>query len=316
VERATLEGREPVNPHDRLGSTLKAVNLLSAVTNSPRDTPPLPSLVMTEDDNSFKERDFEVGARMHTHAGFIEHHKILAIERMAGRVVAPNLAELVTLLARIEHTPDLAMIVASNTPRFAAQREVLAGEITRHLHNFLGSASSLVDHVRRTLRKRDTPAKSRLEAGVQSLMVEGAWPFVRNLRNVAHHHHLPFMGHTVNFGQTPNGLGFTNAAIELSKADLLEWEDWSADAKRFLDACEENIPLLPIVRRAGQALLDLHAKLIDDLHQENAAALAEYNELLVHQTAYLSDGSEKEARTFLTALEEGRSGPNADRPNV
>ncbi|MCU1397049.1 MAG: hypothetical protein JWN62_158 [Acidimicrobiales bacterium] len=94
------------------------------------------------------------------------------------------------------------MIVASNTPQLEEAREEVHSLITRLLHNFAGSATSLVDHVRVTLDGRETPAVSSLRSGVEQLLEDGAWPFVKDLRNYIRHFRAPFLGHQVSSVET------------------------------------------------------------------------------------------------------------------
>lgn len=216
------------------------------------------------------------------------------------RIMRTNHHELIAILECTRTDAELAGVLASNTPALASKREDLYGEITRRLLNFLNSAASLVDHVRIMMDDQGAPIADAHRARVDEFIIDGSWPFVRDLRNLAHHVRLPFLGHHTSFGRNETGaLAMTNSIVQLDRSDLLEWRGWKPEANRYLLAGPDQIALQPLMHRVGDALGDLHSKLHDELQTTNEPARREVNDIITRAHAQLHGGDEMAARRFL-----------------
>jgi hypothetical protein len=67
----------------------------------------------------------------------------------------------------------------------------------RALHNYVASASALVEHTRRIMRERSGPIVDEFERKKRDVIAHPEVPFIHNLRNYVLHHSLPFIGHEV-----------------------------------------------------------------------------------------------------------------------
>lgn len=233
------------------------------------------------------------------HPGYIQHERNEAMSRMI-RIMRTNHHELLGILELARTDAEVAMVMASNTMAFASKRDELFSEITRRLLNFLNSAASLVDHVRIIMSDYRGPVAAAHQARVDNFILDGSWPFVRDLRNLAHHVRLPFLGNQTSFGRDASGaLVMTNAIVQLDRGDLLRWRGWKSQSEQYLLACPEQIALQPLVHSVGEALGALHAKLHDELQAANEAARREVNEIITRAHAELHGGDLTAARQFL-----------------
>lgn len=106
-----------------------------------------------DDEPDLTEQLELAAARIYEHPGHKEYLELQALERSILGVFMPNLRELVQLLDAAATNEELAFELIQNV-REPVVRDRFYAEATQRLHNYLASASSLVDHVRHLLRDR------------------------------------------------------------------------------------------------------------------------------------------------------------------
>jgi hypothetical protein len=79
----------------------------------------------------------------------------------------------------------------------------------------------------------------------------------------------------------------TSSEVELSTADLLSGDQWTAQAKEFIEKSGESLQLRPVVRRHYELVFGLNSWFVDGSQESNREALNEVNELVVAANAAL-----------------------------
>jgi hypothetical protein len=122
-------------------------------------------------------------------------------------------------------------------------------EIGRLLFNYLAAASMLIDHTKRCIKKlyvdeKYMEFKRECEKEIKERLTDSdTHQIAKGLRNYIQHRKLPAIGSQITY--TPEtGL---NKAFRISSQSLLEWDGWSATARRKLQAMEESFLLREFV---------------------------------------------------------------------
>jgi hypothetical protein len=205
--------------------------------------------------NDRKAQLGDVQPRIVTHPGYRERQLYNGLERNVYAVFTPNRDELLGLLDRAVEDAELAVELFQNMWR-PDIRLKFEGAITRALHNYVASATSLVDHTRRIMRGRSGAIVDEFERRKQVVISHPEVPLVHNLRNYVLHHSLPFIGHEVHLQPQPEFVA--TGTIRLSTRELLAWDGWSAQARGYIEAQTGEIALRPLV--------DIHATLVSELN--------------------------------------------------
>jgi len=125
--------------------------------------------------------------------------------------------------------------------------EAVMEEASRYLHNFLASASTLIDHTRNHVR--DLYGGSDFEVEYQAAVDERlsknpVCRVVRHLRHYNLHHRFPFVTASMNVHFDPPGeMKSMNTRIALKVETLLEWDRWDGYAKEYLLAAGEDLSI-------------------------------------------------------------------------
>lgn len=130
-------------------------------------------------------------------------------------------------------------------------------EILRHFHNFVASASSLVDHSRNFYRELYEPGGfiPEYQARVDSDFVgDGISQFVVQMRNAFLHGEAPLIGTHSSFGANDSLL---SSVVYLDKADLLG-RSFSGAAKKYLVGCRDRINLEQVVAAYYEKVVSFH----------------------------------------------------------
>jgi hypothetical protein len=251
--------------------------------------------------------------RIVEHPGFKEKELYDGLARTIYAVFAPNRDELISLLDRAKNDSDLAIELFQNMwrPTIRIQFE---GAVMRALHNYVASATALVDHTRRIMHERSGPIVDEFERRKLAILAHPAIPFIHNLRNYVLHHSLPFIGHQVRV-EPQTGLDATTE-IRLSTRELGAWKGWSAAARGLIDANKDELALRPVVDIHAGLVIGLNEWLVQELSVANTAALAEVNRLVDEANAVLGGVNIHEARRITAAVTSRRdqSRPNAQPP--
>lgn len=107
--------------------------------------------------------------RIFEHPGYKERMELQALELSITAVFVPNLRELRALLEAASTNEELAFELIQNV-REPTVREQFHAQTTQRLPNYLASAQSLVDHVRRLMRDRAGPIAKEFERRKAALL--------------------------------------------------------------------------------------------------------------------------------------------------
>ena len=239
------------------------------------------------DDQSEERRAAE--RRIYEHPGYKEYTELEALERSIIGVFVPNLRELVALLNAAAIDEALAIELVQNV-REPIVRDQFHAQVTQRLHNYLASAQSLVDHVRRLMRDRTGEITEEFEHRKAKTLRNLEVPFMVDLRNYTLHRTLPFLGHVLSLTQINTPEQKMVSEVQLVTAQLLEWDGWSSNGHAFLQQSGEAVILRPVVKRHGELVLRLNSWLHNELSRANGAALEEVNELVVDVNTILTGG--------------------------
>ncbi|WP_139317031.1 MULTISPECIES: hypothetical protein [unclassified Pseudonocardia] len=212
--------------------------------------------------------------RLNEHPGRVEHRKIHALIGTLKQVFEPNYRELVDHIDSIHGDTNAVFDLFENIGRPKSQ-SATTGRISRNLHNYIASTSTLADHARNFLHDKDD-LSAEFATRRAELVTHPEITFISRLRNFALHRSLPVIQYTLAFKQE-----LTKPEIELSTADLLEDDSWSATTRKFISSHGQRMPLRPIVDHHFSLVYNLNAWLINTAQERNRPALAEANELII-----------------------------------
>ena len=120
-------------------------------------------------------------------------------------------------------------------------------EVTRLLHNFLASVSTLVDHTRvfcnEVYEGKEFYREYQGELEKQFKSVDLV-KFVQDLRNFALHQRLPVASANLSFSNTSG----TSHSISLKVKELKEWSGWKAPSKRYLESIGDVLDLQEVMK--------------------------------------------------------------------
>lgn len=200
-----------------------------------------------------------------------------------------NAKELGSLLAVISNSEDIAIEMFQNTRPPDARREIEA-RIDQRLHNYVSSSSSLIDHTRRLFNDyKGSELAREFETRKQVVAASAPAAFVRDLRNYTTHRELPFIGHTVSFGEQMQSVA---TEIELSAQELLKWDGWKQQSREFLLSASEPIRLREVVREHVRVVRDLYTWVLQQFEPLHRQELADLGELRDEFNWVLSGGKE------------------------
>jgi hypothetical protein len=251
--------------------------------------------------------------RIVNHAGYKEKQLCDGLARTVYAVFMPNRNDLLALFDRAASDANLAVELFQNVRR-PVVRTRFEGAVMRALHNYVASATALVEHTRRIMRGRSGPIIDELERRKRDVIAHPEVPFVHNLRNYVLHHSLPFIGHEVRLQPQPGVLA--TSEIQLRVRQLTAWDGWSAAARRFVESQGEVLMLRPVIAIHAELTVQLNLWLYEQLAAANEPALSEVNRLVVERNAILGGTDLQEARRvteeWTKRRERSRPDPNFD----
>lgn len=122
-------------------------------------------------------------------------------------------------------------------------------ELNRHVHNFVSSALTLVDHTRVFMMKHYAGTELMVAYERQVVTTFAQSPvaqFVQVLRNYMMHRGLPsssmFMKFTTSLGAV-DGSGTEETGVHYDTVSLLDWKDWKPVARTYLEQAGEHLDL-------------------------------------------------------------------------
>jgi hypothetical protein len=251
-------------------------------------TPDLPQF-------SAKTRDelsrFE--SRLRVHPGYQEHVFLQAFAHSLNTVFHRNRIELLTPLQAVSTSLDLALkLIPGVDP---GVRGEFNAEVIQRLHNYAAATMTLVDHSRRLMRERTGSIAEEFGARKTTLLTNPEVRFIQDLRNFTVHRSLPLLAHRLRLSGASSAEARGESDMLLSVEDLLAWDGWSSATRAWIEAQGSGIPLRPLIIQHSALVYDINYWLLDVLSDENQAALAEANEIIVERNAFFNRTDRAEA---------------------
>ncbi|OKO86180.1 hypothetical protein AC630_03870 [Bradyrhizobium sp. AS23.2] len=192
-----------------------------------------------------------------------------------------NAQELIGITRRVNDPDEGIRLMAVANREAGSQTH---REVTRRVHNFVAAALTLVEHTRIFMREHysETPMLERYQARVDAdFKNQPLARFVQDLRNYILHNGLPNSEMYMNFQSNADqpGTGTLETGIHIRSAPLLEWRNWSAPARIFIEGCGEFVDIGTIAESYTGNVLSFHGWLQRCLDQIHAADLDELRTL-------------------------------------
>jgi hypothetical protein len=124
--------------------------------------------------------------------------------------------------------------------------QMFSREVSRLLHNFVAAAMSLIEHTRRLDEKlyRDRGRFPDYQKRVDKEFTHDPLArFVKDLRRYCQHRKLPILAFTSSLKSSKDRLTRT---ITLPREEIEAFDDWSADAKKYLNTIKDEVNILEV----------------------------------------------------------------------
>lgn len=217
-------------------------------------------------------------------------------------VWARNTQELVALLQAGENQEDLIAELVQNVRAPLIRNEYLA-QLDQRLHNMTASAVSLVDHTRKLLKHYSNSAfASAFENRNAVIRDAPSSQFLRRFRNyLLHYGHAPF-----ELTASWSGPSAMSGKITLSRSSLLEWGDWGASARTFIQDGSDGIRLSSTVQEYALSLAALYAWTFDQFETLHGADTDGANDLVRRINLTMTGGAHdgRDMESFYKKVEE------------
>lgn len=183
-----------------------------------------------------------------------------------------NAVELMEAAQRVKD-PDQGMALIMEKNREAGLQA--HRELNRHVHNFVSSALTLVEHTRVFMRKHyaETDLLGTYEKQVVATFAQSpVAQYVQGLRNYMLHRGLPKSSMFMKFRSNPgaaDGSVTAETGVHYETASLLDWKDWKPVARTYLEQAGEQLD----VHEFAQDYLTL----VNQFHSWLDATLAEHH---------------------------------------
>jgi hypothetical protein len=138
--------------------------------------------------------------------------------------------------------------------------DLYINEVVRYFHNYLAGAATLLDHTRAFIEDTRQEAdltgeyRQRMEQQFDQSPLPG---FMRDLRYYMLHRELPFALAELNFS-TEGGDMELNSAIRLDVAKLRDWQGWSENGRKYLEALDDKVRLSSVVNEYSSVITGFH----------------------------------------------------------
>lgn len=158
-------------------------------------------------------------------------------------------------------------------------------ELNRHVHNFVSSAFSLVEHTRGFMRKyyAGTGLLATYEEQVAATFAQSpVAQFVQGLRNYMMHRGLPNSSMFMKFTTTPgatDGSGTVESGVRYDSASLIDWDGWRSVARIYLEQAGEHLDLQEFAQEYLTLINQFHGWLDATLEAHHQSDLQELSQL-------------------------------------
>ncbi|MGQ8845414.1 hypothetical protein ACUTQW_23570 [Serratia sp. TSA_7] len=195
-----------------------------------------------------------------------------------------NAVELIEAAQRVKD-PDQGMLLMMEKNREAGLQA--HRELNRHVHNFVSSSLTLVEHTRVFMRKHYAGTKLFETYEMQVIATFAKSPvaqFVQGLRNYMLHKGLPNSSMFMKFVTSPgamDGSGTMETGVRYSTTSLLDWKDWKPVARTYIEQAGEHLDVHEFTQEYLTLVNQFHEWLDATLAMHHHSDLQELNQFQV-----------------------------------
>ncbi len=197
---------------------------------------------------------------------------------MSKFILDGNSMQLRQLMCVLEDSEQSAKILGVDR---RSQLQWLFGDVNRHIHNFLTSITTLVDHTQNLMREDFIKPEHRQEYQLKVKNVFATDPlaqFLQDFRNYMTHYAVPQIGLEKRFGSTETDAEPGKVYIDL---DHLETTfHWSSPSRRFIEANSPKIRMLTLVDDYGLKLKNFYDELMSTFQSHLGRELHEVRSMM------------------------------------
>lgn len=199
-----------------------------------------------------------------------------------------NAVELIVAAQRVKDTDQgMALMMEKNREAgLQAHRE-----LNRHVHNFVSSALTLVEHTRVFMRGYYAGTdllKTYVDKTETSFDTSPVAQFVQGLRNYMLHRGLPdstmFLKFTTDPGAT-DGSGTMETGVHYATTSLLAWDGWKPMARTYLEQAGAHLDLQKFAQEYSTLINQFHGWLDAILEEHHQSDLQDHSQLLTQLQA-------------------------------
>lgn len=153
-------------------------------------------------------------------------------------------------------------------------------ELVRYLHNYLTSVTSLIDS-QRVVMRHCWGKDSEFEKGAyteqrKASFETGEAEFMKDLRNYCTHRAVPVPGVSTTFSGGRGRPSVIANRLTFERRALLEWDSWTAPAKAYLNAKDEQFDVGPVIESYVNTASRFFNWFVNEINERNAGNKAEF----------------------------------------
>ncbi|MEB0149251.1 hypothetical protein [Pseudomonas sp. CCC2.2] len=188
--------------------------------------------------------------------------------------------------------PDVGLFLMSHDNQEAGDQA--HRELSRHIHNFVASSKTLVDHTRVFITENyaNTEIQEKTNKEIEGTFLNSpVSKFVHDLRNYMLHKGLPNSHMFLSGNNDPDnkrGMTFTTG-IRFDTKSLLEYTRWTAPAKRYIEEAGEHIDIHQFTEQYLAIINKFHTwldLLLSEHHKEDLVNLAKLQNLYYNKPSH------------------------------
>lgn len=202
-------------------------------------------------------------------------HRWTSLQRV-HQVIRANEIELLALVQAFEENDAFSLQVMRSDQPQNLQR--FLDELIRRAHNYLSSIKMLVDHSRNLMKEYSgNPVRADYDRRVADMVAAGRASVLQRLRNYLIHYRIPPFGIELQLVPQP---GRPSAIVFLDRDAALEYDEWTAPGRTYLEAQPSRIPMRPLIDGYSGDLDQLYIWLFERFQELHGDEVDELNDLI------------------------------------
>lgn len=195
-----------------------------------------------------------------------------------------NALELLWLSQRVRDPKQCIALMAEKNREAGIQAH---RELNRHIHNFVSSSLTLVEHTRVFMRTHyaGTEILTIYENKARDTFANSpVAQFVQGLRNYMLHRGLPNSSMFMKFEAAPSemgGVGTMETGVSYDTASLLDWKDWKSVARTYIEQAGEHLDIHEVTQEYLALVSRFHDWLDSTLEKYHHSDLQEVSQLKI-----------------------------------